>query len=87
MSKPSEGAKRRDDFLDRLQQAGDRHEAAEQELQDARNERATGAEMRHLRDVIDELRAAAEDTRRMNAEIRQEFFELIQDLRRAAGGT
>jgi hypothetical protein len=84
MSQPSEGAKRRDDFLGRLQETGARHDAAEQERQDAKNERATGAEMRHLQEVIAELRAAAEDTRRMNAEMRQEFFELMEDLRRAA---
>ena len=87
MSTPGDGAERRADFLGRLQAAGDRHEAAEQEHQSAVNDRATGNEMRHLRDVIAELKAAAEDTRRMNTEIRQEFFEFLEDLRRAARGT
>ncbi len=87
MSTPGDGAERRADFLGRLQAAGDRHDAAEQERQSAINDRATGNEMRHLRDVIAELRAAAEDTRRMNAEIRQSFFDLLEDLRLAARGS
>ena len=87
MSTAGDGADRRADFLGRLQAAGDRHEAAEQERQSAVNDRATGSEMRHLREVIAELRAAAEDTRRMNAEMRQSFFDFLEDLRNAARGT
>jgi len=87
MNPMGDGAERRADFLGRLQAAGDRHEAAEQERQTVLNDRATGNEMRHLRLVIEELRAAAEDTRRMNSEMRQTFFELIEDLRRAARGS
>jgi len=87
MSTAGDGADRRADFLGRLQAAGDRHEAAEQERQSAVNDRATGSEMRHLREVIAELRAAAEDTRRMNAEMRQSFFDFLEDLRLAARGS
>jgi hypothetical protein len=87
MSTTGEGAERRASFLDRLQAAGDRHDAAEEQRQADVNDRATGAEMRHLRDVIDELRAAAEDTRRVNAEMRQSFFEFLEDLKRAARGS
>lgn len=86
MSTSDEGAERRANFLDRLQAAGDRHDAAEEQRQADVNDRATGAEMRHLRDVIEELRAAAEDTRRVNAEIRQSFFEFLEELRKAARG-
>jgi hypothetical protein len=86
MSKPNDGADRRADFLGRLQATGDRHEAAEQEQQAAKDDRATGNEMRHLRLVIEELRSAAEDTRRVNAEMRQGFFEFLEDLRQAVKG-
>ena len=58
----------------------------EEEHQAAALERSTGNEMRALRQVIEELRAAAEDTRRMNAEIRQAFFELVEDLRQQPPG-
>ena len=85
MSKSGDSAGRMADFLGRLQETGDRHDAAEQESQAVADDRATGNEMRHLRLVIEELRLAAEDTRRANAEMRQAFFELIEDLRRAAG--
>ena len=87
MSKSNEGSDRVADLLGRLQETGDRHDAAEQQRQTASDDRATGNEMRHLRLVIEELRAAAEDTRRVNAEMRQGFFEFLEDLRRAAQGS
>ena len=87
MSKSSEGAERRANLLGRLQETDDRHDAAEQQRQASADDRATGNEMRHLRQVIAELHAAAEDTLRMNAEIRQSFFELFEDLRNAARGS
>ena len=86
MSNPGEGADRRADLLSRLQETDDRHGAAEQQRRAEADDRATGDEMRHLRLVIEELRAAAEDTRRMNAEMRQAFFEFLEDLRNAARG-
>jgi hypothetical protein len=86
MSMPSDGAERRANLLGRLQETDDRHDAAEQQRQAAADDKATGNEMRHLRLVIEELRAAAEDTRRMNAEMRQSFFEFLEDLRNAARG-
>ena len=64
MSKSGDSAGRMADFLGRLQETGDRHDAAEQESQAVADDRATGNEMRHLRLVIEELRLAAEDTRR-----------------------
>jgi hypothetical protein len=83
---PSEGAERRANLLGRLQETDDRHGAAEQQRQADVDDRATGSEMRHLRLVIAELQAAADDTRRMNAEMRQAFFEFLEDLRNAAKG-
>jgi len=87
MSMPSEGAERRANLLGRLQETDDRHDAAEQQRQAMADDKATGAEMRHLRVVIAELQAAADDTRRMNAEMRQAFFEFLEDLRNAARGS
>ena len=86
MGKPSDSADRRADLLGRLQETDDRHGAAEQVRQSAHDDRAVGSEMKLLRQVIEELRAAAEDTRRMNAEMRQSFFEFLEDLRRSAQG-
>jgi hypothetical protein len=84
MNTTGDGAERRAHLLGRLQETDDRHAAAEEECQAAARDRATGNEMRSLRLVIEELRAAAEDTRRLNAEMRQALFELIEDIRRAA---
>ena len=86
MSKPSDGADQQGGLLGRLQETDDRHDAAEQVRQSAKDDRAVGSEMRLLRQVIEELRDAAEDTRRMNAEMRQSFFEFLEDLRRSAQG-
>ena len=82
MSKSRDGADRRAELLGRLQETGDRHDAAEQERQDA-NDRAASPESRLLRQAIDELRAAAAETRELNAEMRQGFLALIEEIRRA----
>ena len=71
MGKSTDGADRWADLLGRLQETDDRHGAAEPVRQSAHDDRAVGNAMKLLRQVIEELRAAAEDTRRVNAEMRQ----------------
>jgi hypothetical protein len=86
MSDPSEGAERREELLNRIQETDDRHDAAQQEA-DAKGERINSNDTHQLRLAIEELRSAAADTRRANAEMRQEFFEFLQDLRKAVRGS
>jgi hypothetical protein len=82
MSTPKDGANRRADLLGRLQETDDRHDAAELERQEA-DDLASGPELRLLRQAIEELRAAAAETRQLNAEMRQGFLALIEELRRS----
>jgi hypothetical protein len=81
MSNANESAERRADLLSRLQETGDRHDAAEQDRQDA-EERAVGPEVRLLRQAIEELRSAAAETRQLNAEMREGFLALLEEIRR-----
>jgi hypothetical protein len=86
---------RHDDFLTRLQAAGDRHEAAEQDQQkahaarEAELRRAAADPGRALAEVVvsvrqaaEQLRAAAEETRQVNAEMMRVFKAFINDLDR-----
>jgi hypothetical protein len=93
MSKPNDGAERRADLLGRLQETGDRHDAAElqqeqqrQELQRKAAEESNLSEVQLLRRAIEELRAVAAETRQLNAEMRASFQGLIAELRRPGRG-
>jgi hypothetical protein len=54
---------------------------------DAKGERINSNDAHQLRLAIEELRSAAADTRRTNAEMRQEFLEFLEELRKAVRGT
>lgn len=78
MSTANSGGDRRADLLDRLQETGDRHDAAELERASVGTNR--GAE-ELLRQAGQELRVVAAELRQMIAEIRQGVAELLAELR------
>lgn len=78
MGTASGGGDRRADLLDRLQETGDRHDAAELERASVG---ATRGSEDLLRQAGQELRVVAAEVRQMIAEIRQGFAELLAELR------
>ena len=85
---------RHDDFLSRLQEVGDRHEAAEEAQHRAQTEREARARrarptdphsalaeaIESVRDAAEQLREAAADTQKVTAEMMRTFKAFINDL-------
>jgi ABC-type transporter Mla subunit MlaD len=79
MSVLNDGANRRADLLDRLQETGDRHDAAELKRTIAKTDQGRPEEA--LLRAAEELMAVAAEVRQMVAEIRRGFAELLGELR------